>query len=199
LRRRSGKNTALRSDIRLISLQEQIKTGDIELLDRKIREFSCSRDLDVESFLKVQATRYERDGLSRTYLYVTGDNEPARIAAFFSVAITSTEFPDVTKSRKAKILGGKPGRDTKDHFGGILVGQLGRSDAFGTDDINGHEMIEDAEDVIDHGRYYLGGKIVYLDCREPLIKFYEQNGYSLVKSEPYPNSYFKMFKSLPKL
>jgi hypothetical protein len=170
-----------------------------ELLDQMIEEFSCERDIDVESFLKGQAIRYERDGLSRTYLYVTRDDERPSIAAFFSVAITSTEFPGVTKSRKAKILGGKPGRDTKDHFGGILVAQLGRSDAFASEDINGHEMIEDAEDVIERGRYYLGGKVVYLDCREPLIGFYEQNGYALVKPEPYPSGYFKMFKSLHKL
>jgi hypothetical protein len=149
--------------------------------------------------LREQAIRYERDGLSRTYLYFTGDGSVARIVAFFSVAITSTEFPDVTKSRKMKILGNKPGRDAKDHFGGILIGQLGRSDGFGTSDINGHEMIEDAEVVIDRGRYYLGGRIIYLDCKKPLISFYEQNGYALVKPVPYPNGYYKMFKSLPKL
>ncbi|MDR1795851.1 MAG: hypothetical protein LBR44_00150 [Clostridiales Family XIII bacterium] len=164
-----------------------------------IEEFSCAKDTDVETFLKEQAIRYERDGLSRTYLYITSENDDPAIAAFFSVAITSTEFPGVTKSRKAKILGGKPGRDTKDHFGGILVAQLGRSDAFAQGDINGHEMIEDAEYVIERGCYYLGGKVVYLDCREPLIGFYEQNGYALVKPELYPSGYFKMFKSLHKL
>jgi hypothetical protein len=175
-----------------------MKTYSIELIDRAINEFSCARDTDVELFLRNHAIRYERDGLSRTYLYVTEDNEPC-IVAFFSVAITSTEFPGVTKNRKAKILGGKPGRDTKDHFGGILIGQLGRSDDFGTDDINGQELILAAEKIIEQGRYYLGGKIVYLDCREPLIEFYGKNGYALVKSEPYPNGYHKMFKSLPKL
>jgi len=138
----------LRSDIELIPLQEQMKSRHTELLQREIERFTCAKDADVESFLKEKAVRYERDGLSRTYLYVIGDEDNAAIAAFFSVAITSTEFPGVTKSRKAKIL---------------------------------------------------GGKVVYLDCREPLIGFYEQNGYALVKPEPYPSGYFKMFKSLHKL
>jgi hypothetical protein len=64
-------------------------------------------------------------------------------------------------------------------------------------DINGQEMIEDAEEIIEKGRYYLGGKIVYLDCKEPLIKFYERNGYALVAAAPRSEGYYKMFKSFP--
>jgi hypothetical protein len=125
--------------------------------------------------------------------------ESSAIAAYFSVAITSTDFEGISKNRKAKVLGGKPGRDTKDHFGGILVAQLARSDAFGSSDIGGKEMIEDAEKIIEQGRYFIGGKIVYLDCRAPLIDFYRENGYALVGDEPYPSGFCKMFKSLPKI
>ncbi|MDR1042347.1 MAG: hypothetical protein LBL54_00400, partial [Clostridiales Family XIII bacterium] len=85
------------------------------------------------------------------------------------------------------MLGFKPGRDTKDHFGGILVGQLARADGFDASDVNGQEMIEDAEVLIEKGRYYLGGKVIYLDCKEPLIKFYEKNGYASVIQTPYPD------------
>jgi hypothetical protein len=60
-------------------------------------------------------------------------------------------------------------------------------------------MIYDAEDIIEQGRYFLGGKIVYLDCKEPLIEFYRENGYSLVVREPLPSGYYKMFKVLPSL
>jgi hypothetical protein len=76
--------------------------------------------------LKNNAIFYERKGLSRTYIYVTNDSEKMRIAAYFSLAITATSFQDISKSRKAKVLGFKPGRDSKDHFGGILIAQLGR-------------------------------------------------------------------------
>ncbi|GHU62136.1 hypothetical protein AGMMS49983_03040 [Clostridia bacterium] len=142
---------------------------------------------------------YERSGLSRTYLYISPDNDGFRIATYFSIAITATSFEGISKSRKAKVLGGKPGRDTKDHFGGILIAQLGRNDAFESTDIGGREMIEDAEAVIEKGRYFIGGKIVYLDCREPLIKFYQENGYALVNNKIYPSGYYKMFKTLPKI
>jgi hypothetical protein len=163
-----------------------------------IDDFSCEKDLDVETFLKTNAVKYEKIGLSRTYLYIT-DDVYQRIAAYFSVAIAATSFQGISKSRKAKVLGFKPGRDTKDHFGGILIGQLARSDLFDQSAINGKKMIDDAKDIIKQGRYFLGGKIVYLDCKEPLIEFYQENGYSLVVQEPFPNGYYKMFKTLPPL
>jgi hypothetical protein len=188
----------MRSDFKFVSLQNQIKDSKPELLDLLIGEFSCAKDLDVAIFLKNNAVNYEKIGLSRTYLYIT-DEKHQRIAAYFSVAIAATSFQGISKSRKAKVLGFKPGRDTKDHFGGILIGQLARADGFDSSDINGNKMIEDAEELIEHGRYYLGGKIVYLDCREPLITFYQENGYSLVTHEPFLNGYYKMFKTLPPL
>lgn len=189
----------MRSDLKLFPLQEQIKETEPEILDRLIEGFSCSADTDVELFLKNNAINYERKGLSRTYLYIYDDGEMSYIAAYFTLAITATSFEKISKSRKASVLGFKPGRDTKDHFGGLLVGQLGRADGFESPDINGQEMIEDAEKIIEKGRYYLGGKIVYLDCKEPLIKFYEDNGYRLVIKDPYPSGYYKMFKTLPEL
>jgi hypothetical protein len=60
-------------------------------------------------------------------------------------------------------------------------------------------MIDDAEDIIGQGRYFLGGKIVYLDCKAPLIELYQNNGYTLVIPDAYPSGYYKMFKTLPPL
>jgi hypothetical protein len=189
----------MRNNLILTPLQEQIKRDKSGLLDQMIEEFSCVKDSDVEAFIKEKSIRYERSGLSRTYLYITQDGENTGIVAYFSVAITSTDFEGISKSRKAKVLGGKPGRDTKDHFGGILIAQLARGDAFDSSDINGREMILDAEKIIDQGRYYLGGRIMYLDCREPLIDFYRESGYALVSDKQYSNGLYKMFKSLPKI
>jgi hypothetical protein len=185
----------MRNDINLSALRLNVNE-EPELLDREIGEFSCTRDTDVERFLKNDAIRYEREGYGRTYLYTTLENEP-QIVAFFTVAITSTDFRDISKSRKRKVLHSKPGRDSQDFFGGILIGQLGRSDDFGSADINGQEMINGAEIIIEMGREHIGGKIVYLDCKAPLISVYQENGYNLMKEEPFVSGYYKMFKILP--
>jgi hypothetical protein len=189
----------MKSDLVLTSLQEQFKQDGQEPLERKIEGFSCAKDPDVESFLKKNAINYERTGLSRTYLYFVDSSTKTHIVAYFSVAISATSFQGISRSRKEKVLGFKPGRNTKDHFGGILIAQLARSDMFGQSDINGGKMIDDAENIIEQGRYFLGGKIVYIDCKAPLIEFYQENGYTLVIPDPYPSGYYKMFKTLPPL
>jgi hypothetical protein len=189
----------MRSDLVLVSLQEQFKDAKPKLLSQMIEGFFCAKDPDVEWFIKNNALNYERKGLSRTYLYVIHQEDDPIIVAYFTLAITATSFEGISRSRKAKVLGFKPGRDAKDHFGGILVGQLARADGFDSSDISGQEMIEDAEELIEKGRYYLGGKIVYLDCKDPLIKFYEKNGYISVIQTPYSDGYYKMFKSLQEI
>jgi predicted GNAT family N-acyltransferase len=189
----------MRSELELIPLQDQIKTSRPELLDRQIEEFCCAKDPDVESFLKKNAVNYERSGISRTYLYVINKEDDSDIVAYFSVGITATSFEGVSGSRKSKVLGGTPGRDSQDHFGGIIIGEVGRSDKYSGSDLSGREIIADAEEIIEQGRKFLGGKIVYLDCREPLIQFYEKNGYTKVVDSPYPSGFFKMFKTLPKI
>jgi len=188
---------ARRSDLILVSLQEVIKYTEPELLGHMIEEFSCSRDPDVERFLKKNAIFFEHQGLSRTYLYVSLEEDRPRIAGYFSVAITVTSFVQITRSRKSKVLGFKPGRDAKDHFGGILIAQLARGDGFSTVELDGKGMIQNAEEVIEKGRYYLGGKIVYLDCKELLLSFYQSHGYRPIVDEPFPDGFYKLYKTLP--
>jgi hypothetical protein len=190
----------MKSDLKLEPLCKRMETAPIELLDRLIGEFHCERDFDVEAFLHHTAVRNEQKGHSRTFLYLSEDSRETHIAAFFSIAIAITDFNVVSKNRKRKILDySTPGRDSHDYFGGLLVAQLARSDMYGHEDISGQELIWAAEDIIDSGRVFVGGSIIYLDCKEPLIDFYVGNGYDLVHKAPFSSGYFKMFKVLPEI
>ncbi|MDR0851768.1 MAG: hypothetical protein LBN36_04685 [Clostridiales Family XIII bacterium] len=189
----------MRSDLELIRLQDQIISSKPELLDRQIREFCCAKDPDVEAFLKEKAVLFERSGISRTYLFVVNDNERSNIVAYFSIAITATNFEGVSKSRKTHVLGATPYRDFLDHFGGLLVAQLARDDSYTPNDINGIELINAAEKTVEQGRFYLGGRVLYLDCRHPLIALYEKSDFKLLRNEPDSLGLYKMFKMLPKL
>jgi hypothetical protein len=147
----------MRNDLEFVSLQSHAEQDTPELLGRKIEEFCCTKDPDVEIFLKRNAIRYEREGYGRTYLYMDVESNRAKIAAYFTLAITATSFQEVSKSRKRKVLHSKPGRDSQDYFGGLLVGQLARCDGFASANISGQEMLADAEKIIELGRRYLGG------------------------------------------
>ncbi|MDR1015422.1 MAG: hypothetical protein LBL86_10675 [Coriobacteriales bacterium] len=75
----------MRDDLRLAPLREQIRSSDTGLLEKQLGEFCCARDRDVESFLHEKAIRYERSGLSHTYLYLTRGTDAIEVAAYFSM------------------------------------------------------------------------------------------------------------------
>jgi hypothetical protein len=54
---------------RLNSLREQLLTESTKLLELKtmFEGFSCSRNEDVERFIRINAIDFERSGISRTY------------------------------------------------------------------------------------------------------------------------------------
>jgi predicted GNAT family N-acyltransferase len=189
----------VRSDILLAPLREQILDSEPELLETQLREFRCIRDTDVEAFIQNRAIDYEESGLSRTFLYLGGDDEKVEIVAYFTLALTSVNFTGISGKKRQKVLGRTPGRDSQDHFAGLLVGQFARCDGFDNTVISGTEMMHDCEGVIEEGRKYFGGKVLYLDCREHLRNYYERYGFLLLNQTSTETGLYKMFKVLPKL
>jgi hypothetical protein len=94
-------------------------------------------------------------------------------------------------------LGSKPGRNTFKAFAGILIGQLARDDRYSSDFINGAELLEECELYIEHGCRYLGGRIVYLDCKKALVETYNRSNYRLLSPVPNNEGFYKMYKVLP--
>jgi hypothetical protein len=183
-------------------LGELIDDGfDVKLLGNRLREFRCVRDEQLESFVHDLALLYETKGYGRTYLVFDTANEaqgeiPA-IVAFFTLALTATDYSSISRSKKEKVLGSKPGRNTFKAFAGILIGQLARDDRYDSDFINGSELLADCEKYINYGRHYLGGRIVYLDCKDALVKTYQKSGYRQLTDVPSYEGYLKMYKVLP--
>jgi hypothetical protein len=175
--------------------------GDRELLEGRLGEFCCARDEQLEKFIRSQAFFYESKGYGRTYLvFDTGDEDPDTfppIAAFFTLALTATDYSGISRNKKEKVLGSKPGRNTFRSFAGILIGQLARDDRYGPSFIDGETLLRECENYIELGRQYLGGRIVYLDCKKPLIETYQKNSYRLLSDEPTDEGYYKMYKVLP--
>jgi hypothetical protein len=170
-----------------------------KLLGKQLGEFSCARDSDIESFIHTKAIDYERAGLGRTYLYLEGSAEKTKLAAYITIAITSVDYTAVSRSRRKKVLHSKPGRDSQNNFPGLLIAQLARDDSFDGSVIDGAEMIADAESLIEIGRQTLGGMLIYVDCKEHMVKFYQHHGYELISKDEPVHGLYKMFKLLPKI
>lgn len=188
------------NSLQLLSLQSLLLSNyPKELLEKQLGEFCCARDTDIERFIRERAIDWECSGMSRTYLYRFGSGSSVELVAYITLAIASVDYSGVSRGKRKKVLGGKPGRDSQDNFPGLLIAQLARDDRFKNTVINGAMMIADAEELIEIGRQTLGGMLIYLDCKEELIPFYQESGYEPLKVDKPVRGLYKMFKLLPQL
>ena len=65
--------------------------------------------------------------------------------------------------------------------------------------ITGKEMMADCLEVIERGRDFTGGRTLYVDCKQPLISYYEKFGFKLLKSEPDESRLYTLFIGLPRI
>jgi hypothetical protein len=174
---------------------------DRDFLEQQLKGFLCSRDKQLEDFIHNKALIYESKGFSRTYLVLDNSSETMGgfppIAAFFTLAITATDYDSVSRSRKEKVLGSKPGRNTFKTFPGMLIAQLARDDRYTSGFINGEALLLECEYYIELGRQYVGGRNIYLDCKKSLVATYQRSDYRLLTDTPTDEGYYKMYKVLP--
>jgi hypothetical protein len=143
--------------------------------NRKVRDllhtFSCTINIDLEDFLHNKALTFEKHLRSRTYLYI--DNEIKKVAAYFTIAI-STLHTDNISSETIKILDGY--QDNTKSIPCFLIGQLGKSDKYKDKKI-GEFILEDSIDIIDNLHYAVGGRFILLDAinAKEVVEFYKNS------------------------
>ena len=96
---------------------------------------------------------------------------------------------------KAAVLGKVPGVATRSAFPGYLIAQLARSDEFSHDDFDASMLLPFAENQFCECIRRIGGSIEYVDCREELLGYYEQQGFSELYFDE-KTQLFKLFKDL---
>jgi hypothetical protein len=198
------KNMLMSSELRLNSLRELLLSESTRLpeLITMFEEFCCARNEDVERFIRMNAIDFELSGISRTYFYTTQDmvNGVARnvVAAYFAIGVTATDFDDISGARRKRILGNTPLWDSQTHFGGLIIGQFARNERFDNSIISGKQIMYDCLEVLETGRDYVGGRLLYLDCHRVMVPYYEQFGFKLLKAHPDRQDLFTLFMPFPK-
>ena len=147
---------------------------------RAMRSFRCERNEDVEEFAHRRAVSNELNGSTKTYLVLDGDefdNERLVVIAFVSIALTSTDYSEVSLEERRSILGSVPGIWVANSFPGYLIAELARCDEVDKDAINGAMLIRVAEGQIKEAMELVGGGLVYLDCKDEMVAYYGQFGY----------------------
>ena len=150
----------------VVSLSELLSNE--KELEALITCFKCSRDKDVENFLKKSAIACEKSGEARTFIYFEDKKKrdgKTEIDGFFTLALKA--FYIRKEAVDVNIEKGKP-------FPAYLIGQLARADW--SEKGVGERLLRLAVQYIKTAQIYVGGYFAYLDCKENLVSYYEKFG-----------------------
>ena len=167
-------------DYVVVSLADIINQyEDLNVLEEAFQNFKCHREVDLEIFLRDKCLNYERAGNCRTFLLLDkkqlDDNSNLSIVAFFSTATTPLDISSLGKKVRKRLHGPIP--LNKDVISVFLIGQLGRNDLYSKDEMPGEVIIGECFAAIERAKQIVGGRILLVECREHLLKFYEKHGF----------------------
>lgn len=152
-------------------------------LKRRLSDFSCPVNLEIEHFIIDNAIEFAKKKLSVTYFVV---DENGKIVAIFTLAHKAVEIGDTRLSNAKRkkisryaILDRETGSYTVSAF---LIAQFGKN--YAVEDgktIRGTELMDLTFEILEKVRHDIGGGIVFLECEDnpKLLEFYqnEKNGF----------------------
>ena len=154
---------------------------DQEKLEQSFQKFSCQRETDLEDFLKDKAILYENTNFGKTYLILDKeelDKGSFIVMAYFTIAQKSVDISAISNKQKRKMLGSYPGRDNLKSIPAYLIGQLGRSDSYSSQQLSGTDILNECYNAISMAARIVGGNLIILECRECMFSnFYEKQGF----------------------
>lgn len=171
----------------------QIKLNDMisELGENETKSilssFVCSKNKDVESFIRYRAIEFSKQYLSRTTLvYWKSDDEKEKYwVGYYTV---SQKNICVRKDSISNTMAKKMGRhgtfrpETREYVvPAPLIAQLGKNYADGNNYlISGSDLLQMATNKVREIQNEIGGRFVYLECeeKEKLLFFYKNNGFT---------------------
>lgn len=151
-----------------------------------ISSFSCSKNPDLEHFLKKSSFLYEDISKSRSYLIIDAESLGGvlSILAYFSIGMKTLILPENLSGRQLRQLDGYSDKMYKRRITSLpvyLIGQLAKNDHFASE-VTGDELIQAAVSVIRDIQQRLGGRLIAVDCKpiKALHNFYERNHFIMI-------------------
>jgi len=163
------KDTSIKNKV--FPLRKLIVALPPEELSDIISSFSCKRNADVESFLRKSAIMYEKRHISRTYL-IFADDVPRKVAAYFTIAVSSMDVSGLECSKELR----KKMNINEGFAQSYLIGQVGKHDD-GAKGL-GKFAISSAVERIMASNERVGCRVIRLDCKPSLVKYYTDSGFT---------------------
>lgn len=169
-------------------------------IENSFKEFSCSREKDLEDFLMNKAIPYELSGYGKTYLCLDSqalEHALFKIVAYFTIAQKSVDISVLSSKQKRKMLGSYPGRDSLTSVAAYLIGQLGRCDQYSSTDLSGTQLLNECYHAISMAAKAVGGNLLILECREHMFdKFYKNEDFKKLYNEVSAEGLYTLYKRI---
>ena len=164
----------------------ELKDYDEASLLEALHKFECIKSeeedsQDVMRFLTEEAIQMEKNGTTRTYLILNDElwkQGKIRIDGYFAIALKLLYFSnDINSNLLEEVFGDS----NKKNCPAYLIGQLARSKE--TSKGVGKEYLRIALAYISEARDIVGGRLVYLDCRQSKREYYEKHGFNFLQQK----------------
>jgi len=166
-----------------------------------ISNFYCSKNQDIENFLKKGIEGYhstavmlEKREITRTFFIINNEifEEKKEILGYFSITLKNIEFSkNVSRSKIKKIDGTSATRNSTIVY---LIAQLGKNDLH-SHKITGEELLDIAINTIEQSQKLVGGRTIMVECEDipQLVDFYQKNGFTFLQKNGDLKQFIKNF------
>lgn len=154
------------------------------LTSDKLSVFSCSRNTDVESFIRTKAIRFEKTHNARTYLILDEEDESGNIYGYFSLSFKEVilQSEEISKAKIKKLDGISKNAQKIRVF---LIGQLAKDDKLPDNKLNLSRILDLVYPIILDVQDSIGGRVLLLECEDSprLISFYQGSGFEILQTD----------------
>lgn len=174
-------------EYKVINIRDYLIDGDEKIgeesLRKKLSDFTCPINLNVEEFLKDKAIEFTKRNQSVTYLVFL--NDASTLVGYFTLASKSITVKEgilsKTIQRKISRVSEYDSEYQTFRLSAYLIAQLGKNFTGNANEkITGRQLMELAIQKIKELQYMLGGTIVFLEAvrNKKLMEFYtNQHGF----------------------
>jgi len=160
----------------VVRIDNYIAELGVESYRKLIEGYVCSRDCDVENYLKNTALQHNMRDVSKTFLVF---NEKYHLVGYFTLAIKCLTMPEPGPDSEMSKTFYRSLNVRNGVVQAYLIGQLSRCDDSmkGT----GSEICDRAINILNDHRADIGCKAVRVDCHKPMVSYYREKGFKFVK------------------
>ena len=167
--------------VNILDLLDLVGEDEVEKI---LSDFSCSKNMEIELFVKKNAIDFSKKKMSITYLVF---DEEMDLAAIFALTHKAIQIGNegISKTAQKKIQRFSQLDDSSNSYvvSAFLIAQLGKNSNYSGKQLSGNHLMRLTEEILCQVQREIGGGIVFLECEEneKLLNFYrnEENGYRI--------------------